>query len=75
MAAPLAPLRGRLAFWWNLTRQLVLFGLGVSGLIYEHYSPGTARPGLLATDLILIGLAPIDGVLTAWTERLRSPPP
>ena len=52
---------------WQL---LVLFAVGVVGLVYEIASSSEPRPALLITDLVLVGLLPIDVIL----ERLRHPP-
>lgn len=57
---------------WLIVRRTILFVIGAAGIIYEIVSSGEARPTLLLTDLILIGLIPIDIVITRLTHHAPS---
>ena len=54
--------------WWDLARQAVLFLLGVAILVYELVTPD-ARGPLEAVGLILVGMVPVDALLSAWARR------
>jgi hypothetical protein len=64
-----SPKRRRLT-GWDVTRQLVLFALGIAMLVYELVTPD-ARASLELVGLVLVGLVPVDAALTVWTRRGR----
>jgi hypothetical protein len=60
----------RFSGWsWTLARRVTLFTIGVIGLLYEILTPSDARPILLLTDLVLVGIVPVDYMLTEWAQR------
>lgn len=49
----------------TVIRRSLMFGLGLFGLAYEIFvRHGDARTVLLITDLVLIGLVPVEVVLS-----------
>ena len=57
--------------WFRFTRQLVLFCLGISLILYATFHHGPDVPFLI-TGLILVGIVPIDDALDRWQQRARS---
>ncbi len=55
----------RVPLWWTLLRDTALLVVGLAGIIYEHRTPGDARPLIVITDLVLIGLIPLGHLITA----------
>jgi hypothetical protein len=59
--------------WWQLTREVVTFALGVAvildTLISEHW-----RTGELLAGLVMIGILPLDRLLGAIGRRPSRPP-
>jgi hypothetical protein len=51
--------------WWDFTRQLAIFCLGVSLIIYAVITPNHGIR-ILITGLILIGMIPIENFLGGW---------
>lgn len=49
--------------WWNLLRQVVIFGVGVFLILYVTLTPGT-DVALLVTGLVLIGFVPVESFLS-----------
>jgi hypothetical protein len=57
----LRPLRP-VPLWWMLLRDFLMLAVGLVGICYEHLSAGDPRPILVITDLVLIGLIPLQHV-------------
>jgi hypothetical protein len=51
--------------WWDLFRQIAMFGLAIFCIIYGATTPGHDVP-LLVTGLILMGIIPIERFLDRW---------
>jgi hypothetical protein len=49
--------------WWVLMRDTALLLVGLGGILYEHITPEDARPLIVITDLVLIGLIPLGHLL------------
>lgn len=54
--------------WWNFIRQVVIFLLGIALIIDVAINPA-GRVVLIITGLILIGIVPIDRVLSKWADN------
>jgi hypothetical protein len=54
--------------WWDFVRQLIIFALGV-GLIIDVAVNPAGRVVLIITGLILIGLVPIDKMVSKWADK------
>jgi hypothetical protein len=60
---PLRPI----PLWWMLLRDFAMLTVGLAGIIYEHLVGGDPRPILVITDLVLIGLIPLQHVFPRVT--------
>jgi hypothetical protein len=54
--------------WWDFIRQVIIFALGVSLIIDVAVNPA-GRVVLIITGLILIGLVPIDKMVSKWGDK------
>lgn len=52
-----------------LVRRSLILAVGLFGLIAEILTPADARPLLLITDLILIGVVPVEVFLSSRFRR------
>lgn len=50
-------------------RHYIIFALGVFGIIYETAISSDTRTTLLVTDLILLGIIPIDLLLDRISKK------
>jgi hypothetical protein len=54
--------------WWDFSRQVIIFALGVALIIDVAINPA-GRVVLIITGLILIGLVPIDKMVSKWGDK------
>ena len=54
---------------FTMVRRSCILAVGLFGLIAEILTPADARPLLLVTDLILVGIVPVEVFLT---RRVRA---
>lgn len=54
--------------WWNLTRQIVIFVVGIFCVIYVVVTPGV-NIVLLIVGLVLIGIVPVDRLMMNWFTK------
>jgi hypothetical protein len=53
---------------WTLIRRIILFTIGSVGLLYEIFFATSTRPVLLVTDLVLVGLLPVELIIEALNK-------
>ena len=59
----------------TIVRRTLMFGLGLGGIAYEIFvRHGDARIVLLITDLVLIGLVPVELLISRADRRLSADP-
>jgi hypothetical protein len=51
---------------FSALRQLIIFCVGISGIIYEEVHGEMARVSLLVVYAIMLGLVPVEAVVAAW---------
>jgi hypothetical protein len=51
---------------FSAIRQLIIFCVGISGIIYEEVHGEMARVSLLVVYAIMLGLVPVEAVIAAW---------
>jgi hypothetical protein len=54
--------------WWDFSRQVIIFALGIALIIDVAINPA-GRVVLIITGLILIGLVPIDKMVSKWGDK------
>jgi ACR3 family arsenite efflux pump ArsB len=54
--------------WWDFIRQVIIFALGIALIIDVAINPA-GRVVLIITGLILIGLVPIDRMVSKWADK------
>ncbi len=54
--------------WWDFTRQVIIFCLGIALIIDVAINPA-GRVVLIITGLVLIGLVPIDKMVSKWADK------
>jgi ABC-type protease/lipase transport system fused ATPase/permease subunit len=59
---------GRYTKWFRPIRQIIIFLLGVTVIIYSIVSSGHDVPFLI-TGLILVGIIPVEDAVEHWSRR------
>ena len=54
--------------WWDFARQVIIFTLGIALIIDVAINPA-GRVVLIITGLVLIGLVPIDKMVSKWADK------
>jgi len=54
--------------WWDFIRQVIIFALGIALIIDVAINPA-GRVVLIITGLILIGLVPLDKLVSKWSDK------